>query len=335
MEKHLLTGYARWLATLLPASALLAATALPGDLYAQNYPTRPVRLIVPFAPGGGVDFMGRIIGQRLTEALGQAFVVDNRSGSGGMQGGEMGARATPDGYTLLMGNNSTHGVAQSIDPKNTPYDTIRDFAPITQIASAPHLLLGSMQMPAKTVKEFIDLTKAKPGQLNYGSSGKGSQTQMSMELFKFVTKTNIVEIPYKGVGPSFTALIAGEIQVMFASTTGAMPHVKAGRLRSLGITSEKRSQLVPDMPTLGEQGVPGFEKGPWYALLAPARTPPAIIALLNREVVKIVRMPDIQEKFAQQGAEPVGGTAEELGKVVQQELAKWTKLVKDTGISAN
>lgn len=311
---------------------VIAAALLPGAALAQKYPDRPVRLIVPFAPGGGVDYMGRVVGAKLTEALGQSFVVDNRSGSGGMQGGEMGAKATPDGYTLLMGNNSTHGVAQSIDPKNTPYDTIKDFVPITQVASAPHLLLGSMQMPAKTLKEFIDLAKAKPGSLNYGSSGKGSQTQMSMELFKYVTKTNVVEIPYKGVGPSFTALIAGEIQVMFASTTGSMPHVKAGRLRALGITSEKRSQLLPDMPTLGEQGVTGFEKGPWYGLLAPAKTPAAIVALLNREVVKAVRTPEMAERFASQGAEPVGSTPAEFAQVIKAELDKWTKLVKETGL---
>ncbi len=305
----------------------LAAMVIVTSASAQGYPTRPIRVIAPFAPGGGVDFMARMIGQKLTDALRQPVIVDNRTGNGGILGTEIAARAAPDGHTLILGNNSTHGVSQAVSAK-LPFDTINDFAPISLIASAPHLLLTSNTVPAKTVREFIDLAKSRPGQLNYGSSGLGSQTQMSSELLKWVTGMNIVEIPYKGVAPGFTALMSGEIQLMFASLPSSIPHVRSGRLRSLAITGEKRSTLMPDMPTLHEQNVSGFETGPWYGLLAPAKTPAAIITRLNTEIVKIVATPDMQEKFSSQGAEPIGGTPAQLADTVKKEVAKWSALVK-------
>lgn len=310
--------------------ALAAVFALPvagAGAGAQAYPTRPIRVIAPFAPGGGVDFMARMVGQKLTEALRQPVIVDNRTGNGGILGTEIAARATPDGYTLILGNNSTHGVSQAVTAK-LPFDTINDFAAISLIASAPHLLLTSNAVPAKTVREFIDLAKSRPGQLNYGSSGTGSQTQMSSEQLKWVTGMDIVEIPYKGVAPGFTALMSGEIQLMFASLPSSIPHVRSGRLRALAITGEKRSTLMPEMPTLHEQNVSGFETGPWYGMLAPAKTPAATITRLNAEITKIVATPEMQEKFSSQGAEPIGGTPAQLADTVKKEVAKWTALVK-------
>lgn len=301
---------------------------------AQSYPARPIRLIVPFAPGGGVDFMARLMGQKLTDSLGQPVVIDNRGGAGGVIGAELAARANPDGYTLVMGNNSSHGVSQSLTPK-LPYDTIKDFAPISLIASAPHLMLTSLLVPARNTREFIELAKAKPGQFNYGSSGKGSQTHLSTELFKLVTGTNLVHIPYKGVGPGFTALMSGEIHFLFASTPSSLPHVRAGRIRALAITGERRSPLLPEMPTLLESGVTGFESGPWYGLLAPAGTPAAIVARLHREIVKIVHAHDVKEKLSFQGADPVGSTPAEFAATIKNELDKWTKLVTTTGMRAN
>jgi tripartite-type tricarboxylate transporter receptor subunit TctC len=244
---------------------------------------------------------------------------------------ETAARAAPDGYTLVMANNSSHGVNQALNPK-VPYDTVKDFTAISLLASAPHLLVTPNAFPPKTVKELIALAKAKPGQINFGSAGVGSQTHLSGELFKFMTGTNLVHIPYSGTGPGFTALLGGEIQVMFASTPGSMPHVQAGRLKALGISGERRSQLLPNMPTLAEQGVSGFETGPWYALLGPAAMPKSIVVRLNEEAVKLARSANFKEKLLSQGAEPVGSTPEECARIIRNELAKWTKVVKEAGI---
>ena len=247
----------------------------PGAI-ADTYPSRPVRLIVPFPAGGGVDVIARLVALKLAEGLSQPVVIDNRSSGGGILGAELAAHSIPDGYTLLVGNNSTHGVGESVNP-HLPYRTIADFTPISLVGAAPHLLLMSNSVPAKTVREFIDLAKSRPGKLNYGSSGSGSQTQMSMELFNWVAGTRIVEIPYKGVAPAFAALMGGEIQVQFAGTPASLPLVKSGDIRALAITGEKRSALLPDMQTLHEQGIRGFETGPWYGILGPAKMPAAVV----------------------------------------------------------
>lgn len=311
--------------------SLLVLVICTMDTMAQPYPTRPIRLIVSVAPGGGMDFIGRLVGAKLSERLGQPVIIDNRVGAGNIVGTEILVRAAPDGYTLAMGNNSSHGVTPAVKSK-LPYDAIKDFTPIVVIASAPQLMVTGNLVQAKSVTEFIALAKARPGQLNFGSGGPATQTHLAGEMFKFVTGTSLTHIPYKGSGPSFTALLGGEIQLLFAPTTGAMAHIQSGRLRALGITGIKRSQLLPDIPTLTEQGIAGFEGNAWYALLGPAGMPRPVVARLNQEVVKIVNTADVRQKLTTVGAEAVGSTPEECAEVIRNEIAKWTKLVKDTGI---
>ena len=301
---------------------------------AQSFPTRSIRIIAPFAPGGGVDLIGRMLGAKLSlgDSLGQPVIIENRDGAGGSIGTELATRATPDGYTLVLGNSSTHGVNQAYS--KLKYDSVKDFTPITQIAGAPLLLASSSSFPARMVKEFIAVAKSRPGQINYGSSGKGSVTHLTMELFKYVTGTNLVEIPYKGVGPVFTAVLAGEVETLIVAVTTSMPHVQAGRLKALGITGEKRTPLLPDVPTMAEQGVTGFETNYWYGMLGPAGIPKPIVARLNKELVKIIHTPEFSQKMLGEGAEPVGNSPAEFEKIIRSELAKWTKLVKDAGIRA-
>ena len=306
---------------------LLCMTAL-GNAFAQSYPVRPIRLIVPFAPGGGVDFVSRALAQRLSESLGQAVVVDNRAGAGGIVGAELAARATPDGYTLVMGNNSTHAVLPAVTPK-IPYDSIRDFTPISLIAETQNLLVASSALPARSVKEFIELAKARPDHYNYGSAGKGSQTHLAGELFKHVTGVKLTHIPYKGAGPGYTALLAGEIHVMFGTMLGSLPHVQSGRLRALAITGEKRSQVLPAVATLLEQGAAGFEPGLWYALLGPRLMPAAISSQLHEHAVKAVRSAELRKVVVGQGSEPVGSTPAQCAAAIKTELDIWTKLVKE------
>ena len=318
------------LALYLISLAIFTTSAL-----AQSYPTRPIRLIAPFAPGGGVDLIGRLLGAKLSlgDSLGQPVIIDNRVGAGGALGTEIASRAAPDGHTLVLGNSSTHGVNQAYS--RLTYDSVKDFTPITLIAGAPLLLATGSSIPAKSIKEFIALAKAKPGQLNYGSSGSGSVTHLTMELFKWVTGINVVHIPYKGVGPVFTAVLSGEVQCLIVAVTTSMAHVQAGRLRALGITGVKRSQLLPDVPTLTEQGVTGLETNYWYGLLGPVGIPRPIVARLNQEVVKIIHTADFKQKMMGEGAEAVGNTPEEFAEIIKSGLAQWTKLVKEAGIKAD
>lgn len=304
------------------------------DALAQSYPTRAIRLISPFAPGGGVDSIARLVGARLSDNIGQPVVIDSRPGAGGALGAEIAARAAPNGYTLVLGNSSTHGVNQAFNPK-LPYDSIKDFTPITLIAAAPMLLVTGNSVPARSAREFTELVKAKPGRFNFGSAGSGTLTHLAGELFNHVTGTKIVHVAYKGVGPAFTAVLGGEIQLLFASAAGSMVHVQAGRLKALGITGVKRSRLLPEIPTLAEQGVPGFETGAWYALLGPAGIPGPIVMRLNREVVKIVNTADFKQRLSADGSEPVGNTPEECAEIIRNDLAKWTRLVKEAGIKAD
>ena len=314
------------LATLL---ALLLLSAIP-EAAAQAYPGRPVRVVVPFPPGGGTDIISRTVAQKLSEAWGQPVVVDNRSGANGLIGTELAARAKPDGYTLLV-VIATHAINPSLYRK-LPYDTAKDFAPVTLMAQYPYILTIHPALPARTVKELIALAKVRPGQLSYASSGEGSGPHLGFELFKSAAKIDVVHVPYKGAGPANIDLISGQVQLMFNNFLAAMPQIKAGRLRVLAVSSAERSKVMPEVPTLAQSGLPGFEVISWYALLAPAETPTAIIAKVQADTAAALRSPAVSSRLSGEGAEPVGSTPEQLGKFIAIETRKWAKVVKAAGI---
>ncbi len=315
------------------ASGVLAfcAAASPASVVAQNgYPSKPIRLIVPSAPGGGTDFTARTIGQKLSEAVGQTVIVDNRPGAAGNIGVEIAAKASPDGHTVVMPITSF-----SINPhlySNLPFDTVKDFAPVVLAASAPLFLVVTPSLPAKSVSELIALAKSKPGQLNYANSGNGTTAHLAGELFKKMAGVNFVSVPYKGGGPAVIDLIAGHVQVYFSTVPAALAQVQAGRLRGLAVTATKRMNLIPDVPTVAESGLPGFEVVGWFGIFAPAATPRPIIARLNTEINGALRLPEMQKRFAGEGLIPGGGTPEELGGFLRAELAKWGALIKEIGI---
>jgi tripartite-type tricarboxylate transporter receptor subunit TctC len=312
----------------LAVIALGAALAQPA--FAQPYPSKAVRIIVPQAPGSATDVVTRIVGNKLSEALGQPVVVDPRPGAGGSLGTELAAKAPPDGYTLVMGHNSSHGANPAIYPKLS-YDAVKDFAPITSVVSTPYVLTVHPSMPVKSTKELIALAKSKPGQINYASAGNGSTHHLSGELFKTMAGIDIVHVPYKGTTPAISGLIAGETTMMFGTVVGIQPHLKTGRLRGLAVTTPKRSAFLPDLPTVGET-LPGFEIMSWFGLLAPAGTSPAITNRIYTEMVKILAMPDVRTALANQGFEPFPGTPEQFSDFIKAEIAKFTRLAKATNI---
>ena len=304
--------------------ALVAASAL------AQYPNRPLRLIVPFPPGGAVDILGRAIAMNAREALGQTIVIDNRPGFGGAVGSEIAARATPDGYTLLMGSTSTISINPALVSK-LAYDPVRDFVPITQVAFVPHLLVSSTSVPATTLKEFIAHAKSRPGQLAYGSAGNGTPHHIALEMFKQMTGVDILHVPYKGTAPALVDLLAGRVAAMSSEVLAVLPHVRAGKLRALGMATTSRNQVAPDIPTVTEAGVPGFEVTSWYGVLAPAGTPREITSRLARDIAKSLSTSDMRQRFADLGATPVGSTPEEFAVFIKREGAKWAKAVKDSG----
>jgi len=297
-----------------------------------SYPAKPIRLIVPFAPGGGTDITARTIALKLTEAWGQTVVADNRAGANGTIGVDIAVKSPPDGYTLTM-ISSSHSVNVSLYSK-LPYDLIKDLAPITQATTQPYALVVHPSVPAKSVKELIVLAKAKPGTINYGSSGTGGLSHLSGALFASLAGLNITHIPYKGGAPAMTDVIAGQIQMLFSTILQSHAHIKAGRLRALAVTTAKRSRGAPELPTMQEAGVAGYEVAGWYGVLAPAGTPQTIIAKLNGEIVRILQLPDVKERLSADGSEPVGNTPAEFGAHIKQEIAKWAKVVKEAGIRA-
>jgi tripartite-type tricarboxylate transporter receptor subunit TctC len=297
---------------------------------AQTYPTKPIRLIVPSSPGGGTDITARIIAPDLSKLLGQQVVVENRAGAGTMIGGEVVAKAPPDGYTLLM-CVSTLAINPAIY-KKVPYEALRDFAPVTQAVTLPNVIVGHPSLPARNVKELVALARARPGQLNFSSAGVGTSPHLSVELFLVMTKTKMTHIPYKGSGPAATDLIAGQVQVMAPNMLTAYPHIKSGRMRAYGVTSSKRSAGAPEIPTIAEAGVPGYEAVQWYGVLAPANTPRAIVTRLHADISKILQQPNVKELLGKDGAEPVGNTPEQFAAFIKTETAKWAKVVRDAGI---
>ena len=303
---------------------------MPSAGPAQQYPVRPVRFIVPFAPGGGSDVVARAIAHKLSETWGQQVVVDNRPGAATILGTDLAAKAPPDGYTLLMASAS-----YSINPylhKHLPYETLKDHIPVTQTAFQPYLLVLHPSVPARDVKEFLALARAKPGALTFGSPGTGSGGHLAVEHFRLVTNTTMVHVPYRGGAPALTDLIAGQIQFMFPTMLAVAPHIKTGRLRSLAVTSAKRSVALPDLPTISESGVPGFEAVSWNGVMTPAGVPHAIISKIHNEIVQALKARDVRDKLAADGAEPVGNTPEEFTRLIRHELDKWGKVTRAAGL---
>ncbi len=314
----------------------LAIFALAGTVHAQanDYPAKPIRLVVPAAPGGGADFLARIVGVKLGELVGQSVVVENRAGASGTIAADGTAKSPGDGYTVLMGQSTSIVIAPQLYPK-LPYDTLRDLKPVTLVAEVPNVMVVHPSVPANTVKDLIALAKAKPDMLNFGSSGNGAPSHLAGEMFKSATGTRLVHVPYKGAGPAVNALIAGEIQVMFAPIVAVLPQVKAGRLRALGVTSAKRSAAAPDLPTLAEAGLTGYEISSWFGLFVPASTPAAVVDKLFKETSRVLKSPDVLERFAKEGAEPVGSTPADFNNYVRTEFVKYNKVIKDNGIKAD
>jgi tripartite-type tricarboxylate transporter receptor subunit TctC len=314
--------------SLILLCAALAAVFSPAQ--AQQYPTKPVRIVVPAAPGGGTDITARIIAPKLSEQLGQQVVVENRAGAGTMIGSEAVARAAPDGYTLLMGISTL-----AINPamfKKVPYDALKDFAPISQVVSLPNVLVTHPSLPTKTVKELVAFARARPGQLNYASAGVGTNPHLSMELFLAMTGLKMIHVPYKGAGPGLVDTVAGHVSVMTPSIISGLPHVRGGRLRALGVTSAKRAGGVPDIPTIAEAGVPGYDAVQWFGVLAPTATPRTIVVRLHGEIVRVLQAADVRGRLSADGADPVGSSPEEFAAFMRAETAKWAKVVKDAGI---
>lgn len=312
----------------LAAAALLIA-AVPAA-HAVEYPAKPVRIVIGFPPGGASDILIRFLGAKLGEGLGQPMVYDNRPGAGGNIAGEIVAKSPPDGYTLLMGNNAILATNVSLYRK-IGFDPLRDFAPVALLATQPNILVVHPSLPVKSVKELIAFARARPGQLNYASSGSGLAAHLAGELFKTMTKTDLVHVPYKGAGPALLDTLTGQCQVMFATAVSVQPHLKTGRLRALAVTTAARSKNFPELPTVAEAGVPGFEASTWHGIVAPAGTPLPIVARLNSEINKVLQQPETRERLAAQGADAAGGTAQQFGDFIRAEIPKWAKVIEASG----
>jgi len=305
----------------------------PVSVTAQSYPARPIRLIVPFPPGGGTDTMARVVAPKLSEFLGQQVVSENRGGAGANIGAEVAAKSAPDGYTLMLAT-ITNAIGASLYSRLN-YDLVRDFAPITRLATTPHILVVHPSVPVRTVKEFVALAKAKPGELAYSSSGSGSAAHLAGELFNSLTGVKTTHVPYKGGGPSMIALVGGEVSVAFATMPSAIGYVRSGRLRGIAVTTERRSPSTPELPTIAETGVAGYEAGSWYGLSAPAGTSKEIITRLHAETLKVVGLPDVKERLFNAGFEIVTSTPEEFAAFTRNEIQKWGKIVKAAGLKVD
>ena len=318
------------------ANSLRAVTAavwvLAGaSVSAQDYPVKPLRFIAPNLPGGPTDILARLIGQKLADSMGQPVVVENRAGAGGNIGTEAAAKSPPDGYTLVTGNNATFGANVSLY-RNLGFDPVKDFAPIALVGTQPNILVVNPSLPVTSVKQLIALAKARPRELNYAGSGMGAAAHLAAELFKSMAGVAIVHIPYKSASPALVDLIAGQCQLMFATSLSVMPHIKSQKLRALAVTNAKRSRLLPELPTIAEAGVPGFEATTWHGVLTTGGTPAPIVNKLNTEINRILQMPDVRERLGALGAEIIGGTPKEFADHIQREIPKWAKVIKDAGV---
>ena len=309
---------------------LCAVILAPASAFGQDFPSKPVRFVVGFTPGGPSDILARALGQKLAERWSQQVVVDNRPGAGGNLAAEAVAKSSPDGYTWLLGNNSILATNQSLY-RSLPYDPVRDFAPVALVAIQPNILVVHPSLPVSSVEELIRFAKANPGKLNYASSGSGAAAHLAGELFKAMTGVELVHVPYKGAQPALTDVIAGQVQLMFATSASVIPYIKAGRLRALAVTTAQRSASVPELPTVAEAGVPGFEATTWHGVVVPAATPAAIVARLNEEINSALGEKDLKDRLTSLGAEISTGTPKQFTDYIAREIPKWAKVVKDSG----
>jgi len=312
--------------------ALLAAGA--GAAAAQAYPVKPLRLIVPFAPGGPNDLLGRLVGQKLTEAWGQSVVIETRGGAGGTVGLDVAAKAAPDGYTLAMGGTSNMAVAPSLYAK-LPYDSLRDFTAVTNVARVPYAVAVNPGVPAKSIRELTLLAKTRPGYLSYGSSGTGSISSLAAEIYQSMTGTNIVHVPYKGTAPALTEVMAGQVDMMFADLALIVPFAKAGKLRAVAVTDSRRAKIAPDLPTIAESGLKGYEVSPWFGVVGPAGIPREVVTKLSSGIVAALKSPDVAARLDQLGYEPVGDGAEAFAATIRADMVKYAKVIKAAGIKAD
>ena len=320
-----------WLTILRPDMALLALTLAAALPALAEFPERPIRIIVPYPPGGTSDLLARAVAPRLGERLKQSVVIENRAGAGGVIGSQGVAKSPADGYTLLLGTIATHGILPVLQ-KPAPYDAVKDFAPVTLVASTPNVLVANPSAPVRNLAELLALARAKPGSVNFGSTSLGGSPHMSGELLKTMAQVDIVHVPYKGGGPMLIDLMGGQIPVGFDNLPSSINHIRAGKIRALAVTTAKRWPGAPEIPTMAEAGVPGYESSAWFGLLAPANTPKPVVELLQRHVAAILRQPEVEKMLLEQGAEAVGNTPDDFARLIAAELQKWTKVVAATGV---
>ncbi len=318
----------------LASGTTTAFAAAPAQVPASEYPKRPIRMVVPFPPGGATDILARVVGKRLTDVWSQNVIIDNRPGAGGTLGANLVAKANMDGYTLVMGTNASHAIAPSLYA-NLAYDPLKDFAPITLVAIVPQVVVVHPALPVKNIRELIALAKQKPGELNFSSAGQGTPGHLGMELFKMMTGTNMIHVPYQGGAPGLAAVAGGQVQFMADNMNSALPFIRAGRVRAIAVTSAQRSGALPEMPTIAEQGVTGFDSGSWFGMFAPAGTPAAIVAKLHAETVKTLNLPDVKQTLAQQGAEVGANTPAQFTELIRSDITRWAKVTKAAGVKAN
>lgn len=319
----------------LTAFSLMAMSfGCPPATASEVYPDKPIHIVAPFPPGGPVDILSRTIGNKLAQSLGQPVVVDNRAGAGGNIGADVVAKSAPDGYTLLMGFVGTHAINPSLYTK-MPYDNVKDFEPVCLVAVVTIVLVVNPSVPATSINELIALARSKPGELTFGSPGHGTPQHLAGELFNSIAGVNMLHVPYKGAVPALTDLLGGQLSMIFSSMPPALPHIKNGKLRALGVTSTTRSPAAPDLPTIAESGLKGYVVNNWYGILAPRGTPKEIVAKLNGEIVKILKMPDVKESLSAQGAEPFTSTPQQFALYIKEETEKWTKIVKYSGVKVD
>jgi len=311
--------------------ALVLGIVSQSQAFAEDYPSKPVKVIVPFAIGGGADIVARLVFQKLSVRLGQPFVIDNRGSAGGIMGTDAVAKSAPDGYTLVFGQTGPIAINPTLFPQ-VPYDPEKDFSPIIQLASYPYIIGANLQIPAKNLAEFIQLVKDHPNQYSFSTAGKGSSAQLAAELFMKATQTKMIHAPYKGAGPALTDAIAGVVSITFGDAGSSIPMVQSNRIRALAVTSKNRSKLIPDVPTVAESGYPGFEAVAWHSVLAPAKTPSAIIQLLNRELQEVLKDPEVKDRLQSYGLEIVGGSSKDFADYIRTEIIKWKKIIQEAQI---